>query len=46
MTRVQVGGPNPRIHFGVPERMVRLNIGLEAPEALWSDLLQALETSR
>ena len=46
VTRVQVGGPNPAIHFGVPERMVRLNIGLEDPEDLWSDLLQALETSR
>jgi cystathionine beta-lyase/cystathionine gamma-synthase len=46
VTRVQVGGPNPALHFGVPERMVRLNIGLESPESLWSDFCQACERSK
>jgi cystathionine beta-lyase/cystathionine gamma-synthase len=46
VTRVQVGGPNHAIRFNVPERMVRLSIGLESPEALWADLAQALEASR
>jgi cystathionine beta-lyase/cystathionine gamma-synthase len=46
VTRVQTGGPNHAIHFGVPERMVRLNIGLESPEALWTDLTRALDASR
>ena len=45
VTRVQVGGPNPALFFGVPERMVRLNIGLESVEALWSDLVRAFEAS-
>jgi cystathionine beta-lyase/cystathionine gamma-synthase len=45
VTRVQAAGPNPAIHFGVPERMVRLNIGLESPESLWSDLTQAIDKS-
>lgn len=43
ITRVQVGGPNSALHFGVPKRMVRLNIGLEAVEDLWSDLVGAME---
>ena len=46
VTRVQVGGPNHAIRFNVPERMVRLSIGLESPAALWADLAQALEASR
>lgn len=46
VTRVQAGGPNPAVHFGVPERMVRLNIGLESPQSLWSDLCQAFERSK
>lgn len=45
VTRVQVGGPNPALYFGVPEQMVRLNIGLESVEGLWSDLTEALERS-
>ena len=45
IARVQVGGPNPALFFGVPERLVRLNIGLECPEALWSDLVQAMEAN-
>jgi cystathionine beta-lyase/cystathionine gamma-synthase len=46
VTRVQTGGPNHAIRFGVPERMVRLNTGLEATDALWSDLTQALAASK
>ena len=45
ITRVQAGGPNPALFFGVPERLVRLNIGLEDPEALWSDLVRAIDTN-
>jgi cystathionine beta-lyase/cystathionine gamma-synthase len=46
VTRVQAGGPNHAIRFGVPERMVRLNVGLEGSESLWSDLTQALQASK
>jgi len=46
VARVQAGGPNHAIRFGLPERMVRLNIGLEGTESVWSDLVQALETSK
>ena len=45
VARAQVGGPNPTLHFGVPERLVRLSVGLEPVEALWSDLERALEES-
>jgi cystathionine beta-lyase/cystathionine gamma-synthase len=40
VTHVQTGGPNHAKRFGVPERMVRLNIGLESPDSLWSDLAE------
>jgi cystathionine beta-lyase/cystathionine gamma-synthase len=46
VTRVQAGGPNHALRFGVPERMVRLNTGMEAAESLWSDLAQAFEASK
>jgi cystathionine beta-lyase/cystathionine gamma-synthase len=46
VTRVQTGGPNHALRFGVPERMVRLNTGMEAAESLWADLTQAFETSK
>ena len=46
VTRVQTGGPNHALRFGVPERMVRLNTGLEGTEALWSDLTQAFDASK
>jgi cystathionine beta-lyase/cystathionine gamma-synthase len=42
ITRVQAAGPNSALDFGVPDRMIRLNIGLEGTEALWSDLEQGL----
>jgi cystathionine beta-lyase/cystathionine gamma-synthase len=43
VTRVQAAGPNSALDFGVPERMVRLHVGLEGAEALWRDIEQALE---
>jgi cystathionine beta-lyase/cystathionine gamma-synthase len=46
VTRVQTGGPNHALRFGIPERMVRLNTGLESAESLWSDLAQALDASK
>jgi cystathionine beta-lyase/cystathionine gamma-synthase len=42
VTRVQAGGPNSAIDFGVSERIVRLHIGLEGMEALWEDLSAAI----
>ncbi len=45
VTRVQAAGPNSAVDFGVPERMVRLHVGLEGPEALWADLAQALKAA-
>jgi cystathionine beta-lyase/cystathionine gamma-synthase len=42
VTRVQAAGPNSAVDFGVPARMIRLNVGLEGTEALWSDLEQSL----
>ncbi|GAB3441737.1 aminotransferase class I/II-fold pyridoxal phosphate-dependent enzyme [Insolitispirillum peregrinum] len=35
--------PNPFVHFGISDRMIRLNVGLEPVDAIWSDLEQALE---
>lgn len=46
VTRVQAAGPNSAVDFGVPERMIRLHIGLEGTEALWSDMLQAFDSAR
>ena len=46
VTRVQAAGPNSALDFGVPERMVRLHVGLEGTEALWDDLAQALDAAR
>jgi cystathionine beta-lyase/cystathionine gamma-synthase len=39
---VQAAGPNSAIDFGVPERLVRLHVGLEGVEALWGDLDAAI----
>ncbi len=44
--RSQVGEFNSAIDFGVPSRMVRLFIGLEDPEDLWTDLVSALDTAK
>ena len=46
VTRVQAAGPNSAVDFGVPERMVRLHVGLEGTEALWADLAQAFEAAQ
>src|ERR1700683_442054 len=45
VTRVQAAGPNSAIDFGVPERVVRLHIGLEGGDALWDDLAAAIRAS-
>ncbi len=45
VTRAQVGGPNSAMRFGVPENLVRLHIGLESADDLWSDLATAIEAS-
>ena len=46
VTRVQAAGPNSAIDFGVPDRMVRLHVGLEGTDALWADIVQAFEAAR
>jgi len=46
VARVQAAGPNSALDFGVPARMIRLNIGLEGTEALWADLHQGLARAR
>jgi cystathionine beta-lyase/cystathionine gamma-synthase len=38
----QAGSPSAAVDFGVPRRLVRLFVGLEDPEELWSDLEAAL----
>jgi len=43
ITRVQAAGPNSAVDFGVPERTVRLHIGLEGTTVLWEDLQSGLE---
>ncbi len=45
VTRVQAAGPNSAVDFGVPERMVRLHVGLEGTEALWGDLARGFEAA-
>jgi cystathionine beta-lyase/cystathionine gamma-synthase len=45
IARLQATGPNSAIDFGVPERVVRLHIGLEGPDALWGDLDAAIGSS-
>jgi cystathionine beta-lyase/cystathionine gamma-synthase len=46
VTRVQAAGPNSAVDFGVPPSMIRLNVGLEGTEALWSDLEQGLARAK
>ncbi|SEQ52960.1 Cystathionine beta-lyase/cystathionine gamma-synthase [Faunimonas pinastri] len=46
VVRVQAAGPNSAIDFGVSERVVRLHVGLEGQDALWSDLARAIEEAR
>jgi cystathionine beta-lyase/cystathionine gamma-synthase len=45
VARAQAAGPNSALDFGVSPRMVRLHIGLEGTEALWSDLLHGLDAA-
>jgi cystathionine beta-lyase/cystathionine gamma-synthase len=45
VTRGQAAGPNSAVDFGVPERSVRLHVGLEGAEALWADLTQAISAA-
>ena len=46
VSRAQAAGPNSALDFDVPERMVRLHVGLEGTEALWADLHQAFDVAR
>ncbi|WP_137155615.1 PLP-dependent transferase [Rhizobium sp. FKL33] len=41
----QKAQPNSARAFGISERSVRLHVGLEGTEALWSDLASAIETA-
>jgi cystathionine beta-lyase/cystathionine gamma-synthase len=45
VARDQNAGPNSAIDFGVPERVVRLHVGLEGTQALWGDIRQAVEVA-
>lgn len=45
ITRGQAAGPNSAIDFGVSDRVVRLHVGLEGSDALWSDLTRAIDQS-
>ncbi|OSQ39813.1 aminotransferase class I/II-fold pyridoxal phosphate-dependent enzyme [Thalassospira mesophila] len=45
VSRAQVGGPNSALRFGVPENLVRLHIGLEDADDLWSDLSAAIDAA-
>jgi cystathionine beta-lyase/cystathionine gamma-synthase len=46
VTRAQAAGPNSARDFDVPERSIRLHVGLEGAASLWGDLLQALAAAR
>ena len=46
VTRGQAAGPNSALDFNVPERSIRLHIGLEGAGALWADLSQAFAAAR
>jgi cystathionine beta-lyase/cystathionine gamma-synthase len=43
VVRKQAAGPNSAIDFGVDERCVRLHVGLEGADVLWSDLAEAID---
>jgi cystathionine beta-lyase/cystathionine gamma-synthase len=45
VSRAQAAGPNSALDFDVSPRMVRLHIGLEGTEALWSDLTRAMDAA-
>jgi cystathionine beta-lyase/cystathionine gamma-synthase len=41
----KASGPNSVIDFGVGERVIRLHVGLEGTEALWSDITTAMDVA-
>jgi cystathionine beta-lyase/cystathionine gamma-synthase len=43
VARAQAAGPNSAIDFNVSERTVRLHVGLEGTDTLWTDLAQGLK---
>jgi cystathionine beta-lyase/cystathionine gamma-synthase len=43
IARTQAGEFNSARDFGVPPRLIRLFVGLEDPDDLWTDLLTAFE---
>ena len=43
VVRKQAAGPNSAIDFGIDERCVRLHVGLEGADVLWSDLAGAID---
>jgi cystathionine beta-lyase/cystathionine gamma-synthase len=45
IARDQAGDFNSARDFGVPPRLIRLFVGLEDPDDLWNDLLQAFKTA-
>jgi cystathionine beta-lyase/cystathionine gamma-synthase len=45
ITLKQAGEKNSAQRFGVPQRLVRLSLGLEDAEDLWTDLVGALEAA-
>ena len=42
----QAGKNNAAVDFGVPQRMIRLFVGLENTSDLWADLEQAFQAAR
>ena len=43
VVRKQAAGPNSAIDFGIDARVVRLHVGLEGADVLWSDLAGAID---
>ena len=43
VVRAQAAGPNSAIDFGIDPRSVRLHVGLEGADALWNDLVEAID---
>lgn len=42
----QAAGPNSAVDFGISPRVVRLHVGLEGAEALWTDLGGSIDAAR
>jgi cystathionine beta-lyase/cystathionine gamma-synthase len=45
VSRAQAAGPNSALDFDVSPRMVRLHVGLEGTQSLWSDLAHGLDAA-